>query len=156
MGKPQVVELKRFLVHGEEANPYAYTYLLGFKSSGVDDLIKRVEKGFSYKALESIQRIVGLATPEFAPLVQMTARTLARRKETGRLESDESDRLLRISRIIGQSISLFEGDFEAARTWLKSPVLALGNKSPIELCATEIGAREVENLIGRLEHGVFA
>lgn len=156
MAKPQPAELERFLAEGEEANHYSYTHLLGFQSSGVEDLIQRVERGFSYKALESIQRIVGLATAEFAPLVQMTPRTLARRKEVGRLETHESDRLLRISRILGQSIGLFEGEVEAARNWLKSPILAFGEKSPIELCATEVGAREVEILIGRLEHGVFA
>jgi uncharacterized protein (DUF2384 family) len=39
--------------------------------------------------------------------------------------------------------------------WLRSPNRALGGESPLALSKTEVGAREVENLIGRLEHGVF-
>ncbi|HSK74788.1 MAG TPA: antitoxin Xre/MbcA/ParS toxin-binding domain-containing protein, partial [Pyrinomonadaceae bacterium] len=66
-----------------------------------------------------------------------------------------SDRLLRISRIFALSIELFEGNIEDARRWLLSSQKALGNKTPFAMSKTEIGAREVENLIGRLEHGVF-
>jgi putative toxin-antitoxin system antitoxin component (TIGR02293 family) len=40
--------------------------------------------------------------------------------------------------------------------WLKSPQKALGGKTPLEYSDTEPGAREVEDLLGRLEHGVFS
>jgi putative toxin-antitoxin system antitoxin component (TIGR02293 family) len=52
------------------------------------------------------------------------------------------------------TLQLFEGGLDEARTWLFAPHLALDSHSPIEFASTEIGAREVESLIGRLEHGI--
>ena len=48
------------------------------------------------------------------------------------------------------------GDQERAEAWLKKPNKALGMKTPLQYAETEPGAREVENLLGRLEHGVFS
>jgi putative toxin-antitoxin system antitoxin component (TIGR02293 family) len=80
--------------------------------------------------------------------------TDGRDQPEGRLQPDESDRLVRAARIFAQAVGLFEGDEEAARRWLTSPQPALGGSTPWDYAATEIGAREVENLIGRLEHGI--
>jgi putative toxin-antitoxin system antitoxin component (TIGR02293 family) len=51
---------------------------------------------------------------------------------------------------------LFEGDRDAAVEWLTTPQTALGDRVPLDLARTEIGAREVERLVGRLDHGVFS
>jgi putative toxin-antitoxin system antitoxin component (TIGR02293 family) len=53
-------------------------------------------------------------------------------------------------------VNLFEGDVPAAMTWLTTPRKALGGRPPLSYARTEPGAREVENLIGRLEHGIFS
>lgn len=68
---------------------------------------------------------------------------------------EESDRLVRASRIFGRALSLCEGDRDAAKHWLSEPQKALGGTVPLILARTEVGALEVERLIGRLEHGVF-
>jgi putative toxin-antitoxin system antitoxin component (TIGR02293 family) len=80
--------------------------------------------------------------------------TLRRRKLDGRLRADESDRLVRLARIFDQAFDLFAGNAEQARGWLTSSQPALHGATPLEYAATEIGAREVESLIGRLEHGI--
>ena len=49
---------------------------------------------------------------------------------------------------------LFEGDLTAARRWLAAPQAALAGRTPLDLLSTEAGLREVEALIGRLEHGI--
>jgi putative toxin-antitoxin system antitoxin component (TIGR02293 family) len=77
----------------------------------------------------------------------------ASRKEKGRLHPDESAPEIR-ARIFSQAVGLFEGDEEAARRWLTGPQPALGGSTPWDYAATEIGAREVERLIGRLGHGI--
>jgi putative toxin-antitoxin system antitoxin component (TIGR02293 family) len=59
-----------------------------------------------------------------------------------------------MARVAGLAIRLFEGGLAEARTWLLSPHAALGNELPLEFATSEVGAREVENLIGRLEHGI--
>jgi putative toxin-antitoxin system antitoxin component (TIGR02293 family) len=83
-------------------------------------------------------------------------RTLARRQSEGKLRPDESDRLFRASALFEKAIDLFEGDVTAAGRWLQAPQEALSNRTPLELASTDVGAREVENLILRLEHGVFS
>ncbi len=91
-----------------------------------------------------------------AEVLFMSERTLQRRKTEGRLHADESDRLLRLSRVFGKAVELFEGDTEAALRWMKKPLPALGLVSPLAMTKTEPGAIEVERLIGRTEHGVFS
>jgi putative toxin-antitoxin system antitoxin component (TIGR02293 family) len=83
-------------------------------------------------------------------------RTLARRKTAGKLAPDESERLLRIANLFEKCVELFEGDVTAAVNWLTSPKKALNQERPLMYARTEFGAREVEDLIGRLEHGVFS
>lgn len=91
-----------------------------------------------------------------ADLLFIPPRTLQRRKASGRLEPDESDRLLRLSRVYGKAIELFEGNNRAALEWLQSPLPALDGASPLSMTKTEPGAHEVERLINRLEYGVFS
>lgn len=134
----------------------AYVLLLGLELVENAELVARVEEGFPYRALERLRSNVGLSREALADLVQIKPRTLDRRKEGGRLRPEESDRLLRAARVFGGTIALFEGDADAARTWLSSPQRALGGAVPLEMARTEVGAREVESLVGRLEHGVFS
>ena len=72
----------------------------------------------------------------------------------GVFRAEESDRLVRIARIFSQSVNLFEGDIHAARNWLAAKQLALNDATPMDYASTEVGAHEVESLIGRLEHGI--
>ena len=136
--------------------PHAYVTLLGLRTYDTAGLHKRVREGFSYAALERFRRVADLPAAVVAELLQIPARTFHRRKVDGRLRPDESDRLLRVTRLFGKVLELFEGDTEAARAWLGRPLAALGGARPIELAQTEPGTEEVEVLIGRLEHGVFA
>jgi putative toxin-antitoxin system antitoxin component (TIGR02293 family) len=133
---------------------YYYIKLLGISEQDPLSLAKRIERGLSFATLERFMRNTMLATDELAEVVDIKVRTLHRRREQGRLEPDESDRLLRFSRVFGKALELFEGDVEATRRWLSAPARALGGERPIALVKTDVGAREVENLIGRLEHGV--
>ena len=128
---------------------------LGIGAGGTADMIRRVGEGFPYAAFVHFQKRSGLPPARIAELVQLPPRTLMRRKAAGRLRPDESERLLRICGIFEQAVELFEGDSDAARLWLTTPSPELGGAPPLEFARTEIGAREVEDLIGRLQYGVF-
>jgi putative toxin-antitoxin system antitoxin component (TIGR02293 family) len=124
-----------------------------------DDAVKRVHQvraGFSFKILAKFQKATNLPWTEISRFVAIPQRTLTRRQSQGKLQADESDRVLRASSIFDMAVDLFEGDTAEARRWLQSPQGALGGEAPLDFASTEVGAREVENLIGRLEHGVFA
>jgi putative toxin-antitoxin system antitoxin component (TIGR02293 family) len=63
---------------------------------------------------------------------------------------------LRASRVFAKALELFEGDRDAASEWIRSPLPALGGETPTDTARTEAGARQVENLVGRIEHGVYS
>jgi putative toxin-antitoxin system antitoxin component (TIGR02293 family) len=142
-------------VEAGEKLGHPYILLLGLEPTDTAHLAEMVEKGFYFRELERLKDNVGLPLSELARLVRITPRTLNRRKKEGRLTAEESDRLLRLARVLGSALKLFEGDVDTARAWLSSPQRALGGAVPWDLSRTDIGAREVENTIGRLEHGVF-
>lgn len=132
-----------------------YTKLIGIKVKDSVELVKQVEKGLPFSTVEALRQQMDLASKDMARLLDIKFRTYLRRKEAGRLQPAESDRVLRASRLFARAQDLFDGDQEAARGWLMKPQRALGGATPLEIAKTEVGAREVEQIIGRLEHGVF-
>ena len=148
------IEAYREKIRSGRPGTYYYVKLLGLNTDDPLELVDRVQKGLSFGALERFQKNTALSTKDLADVVQITLRTIIRRKEQGRLQPEESDRLLRASRVFGKALELFEGDAEAARRWLSTPQRALCGSRPIAVARVDVGAREVENLIGRLEHGI--
>lgn len=128
---------------------------LGLSLRRTEDVIRAVQKGLPFKALATFSSVTGFATSHIASVIEIPERTLARRRVAGRLAPDESERLLRVANVFEKAVELFEGDVAAAATWLTASKKALGDSSPLAHSRFEAGARDVENLIGRLEHGVF-
>lgn len=155
--EPLTADLKKlrdFTAHGAPGAHY-YVVLLGLSVFDLTRIMHSVERGLSYTTLERFERNTAWSSDEISQWLQISRSALNRRKQQGRLTPDESDRLLRASRIFAKAIELFEGDRDAASTWLTSRQHALGGALPIEFAKTDIGSREVENLIDRLEHGVY-
>jgi putative toxin-antitoxin system antitoxin component (TIGR02293 family) len=142
--------------HGTARGRILGTQVLGLKVRRTDELVRKVQSGFRFQQLTNLEKRSGLTRERIARFVAIPARTLARRQNEGRLNPEESDRVLRASRLFELATDLFDGSMEEARRWLQTPNIALGGASPLEFASTDVGAREVENLIGRLEHGVFA
>jgi putative toxin-antitoxin system antitoxin component (TIGR02293 family) len=115
----------------------------------------QVLQGFLYHALTKFVEVTGFSQQEVAASVDLPATTLARRKTSGRFSPEESERLARLALLFEAATELFEGNAEAAQAWMRSPHRVFGGKTPIELSRTEFGARLVEDVIGRLEYGVF-
>ena len=72
------------------------------------------------------------------------------------MPSVESDQVLRVARLVAMTRSLMANDAEAAERWLTTPHRLLGDETPLRRASTEVGGREVEQLIGQLRHGVFS
>jgi putative toxin-antitoxin system antitoxin component (TIGR02293 family) len=83
-------------------------------------------------------------------------RTLARRKASGTLKEDETDRILRLLRLKGQVERMFHGNSARAARWMTSPSRALGGHTPLAVAATERGAARVTDLVGQTMHGVVS
>jgi len=118
-------------------------------------VIRVVQAGLDFAELEALREQLALPLDRLATLLGMARATLHRRKSGGRLTSDESDKVVRFARLLGHAVHLF-GGIEDARRWLKAPQRGLGGAVPLEYAQTEAGAREVENLLGRIDYGVYS
>jgi putative toxin-antitoxin system antitoxin component (TIGR02293 family) len=119
------------------------------------ELIHRIQKGLRFSELKTLQDTLDLPFEQLAAKLCISRSTLQRRKAAGRLSPDESDKVIRFSRLLRQATTVF-GDAERARAWLKHPQVGLGGAIPLDYASTETGAREVENLLGRIEYSVYS
>jgi putative toxin-antitoxin system antitoxin component (TIGR02293 family) len=125
------------------------------KGKHPSELIRQIQKGLRFSELETLQNSIGMPFEQLAAKLCISRSTLQRRKAAGRLSPDESDKVVRFSRLLRQATDLF-GDVEKARAWLKHPQYGLGGAVPLDYARTEAGAREVENLLGRIDYGVYS
>jgi putative toxin-antitoxin system antitoxin component (TIGR02293 family) len=118
-------------------------------------LLEAVEAGLPVEELEVLRAGLDLPMEKLALRLGISKATLHRRKRSGRLEPGESDRVVRFARLTGKAVEVLETR-ENARRWLTSPQAGLGGAVPLDYAETEIGAREVEDLLGRIEYGVYS
>ena len=128
---------------------------LNLISTEKNELIRKIKKGLPISAFEKIQKKLEVSADTLASTVNIASRTLARRKKEGRFQPDESERVLRIASLFDRALQVLHNQ-NRVKLWFKSPQKGLGGKTPLEYADTEPGAREVEDLLGRIEHGVFS
>ena len=96
-----------------------------------------------------------MAIGELAPILNLSPRTLARRKKERRFRSDESDRIFRLGRVAALAEETL-GDRSKAGLWLRTRNAALGGEAPLSHLDTDLGARQVEDVLLRIAHGVVS
>ncbi|WP_016955352.1 antitoxin Xre/MbcA/ParS toxin-binding domain-containing protein [Catenovulum agarivorans] len=121
-----------------------------------NELYAALNKGLSFDVFRQISELTQLDKKEIANVIHLAPATLARRAKAGHFNREESDKFYRFTEVVNAAVELFEGDLAAANQWLKRPVKGLGGKKPIEMLGTSAESEAVLDLIGRLEHGVFA
>jgi putative toxin-antitoxin system antitoxin component (TIGR02293 family) len=119
------------------------------------DLIRQIQKGLRFSELETLQNSIGMPFEQLAAKLCISRSTLQRRKAAGRLSPDESDKVMRFLRLLEHATNVF-GDVDKARAWLKFPQRGLGGAVPLDYAETEVGAREVDNLLGRIDYDVYS
>jgi len=127
-------------------------HTFGRSLSSDRDLRDAIREGFPAGAVEELMRASGLTLKELAGSLDLSPRSLQRRRGTGRLAPFESDRLYRLARIVALAHQTL-GNEERAWRWLKHPNRALGGLAPVGAIDTELGARQVENVLGRIAYG---
>src|SRR6266581_3594031 len=125
------------------------------KAKHLTDLIRQIQKGLRFSELETLQNSIDMPFEQLAAKLSISRSTLQRRKAVGRLSPDESDKVMRFSRLLEHATNVF-GDVNKARAWLKFPQRGLGGAVPLDYAETEVGAREVDNLLGRIDYGVYS
>jgi putative toxin-antitoxin system antitoxin component (TIGR02293 family) len=117
-------------------------------------VVGRVRDGLAMDEFQAARLLIGMTEERLAGLLGMSRATLHRRKKAGHLDRMESDRLVRFVRLFARAVEALGGE-EGARSWLAAPAVAFQGECPLDFADTEVGAREVEALLMRLEHGVF-
>jgi len=123
--------------------------------SAIRRQIEQIRAGLSFRAVQNLQKALDLPMEKIASVLGMSRATLHRRKLQGKIDREESEKLVRYRSLLKKAEEVF-GDAENAREWLTHPQRGLGNAVPLEFAKSELGAREVENLLGRIEYGVYS
>ena len=119
-------------------------------------MAQKVEEGLPVLDVVAFGRQAGFTTDELARLIHIPPRTYARRVATkARLKVPEGERAVRLMRLYERAKEVL-GNHEHARAWLNRPLHVLGGRTPLDFAQTEPGAREVENVLGRFEDGIFS
>jgi len=120
------------------------------------NLVELLQVGLPFQELQDLQASLALPTEKLAPMLGLSKATFHRRKgDASKLPPAVSDRVVRYARLLGQALKVF-GDLESAKLWLNAPQFGLGGAVPLDYAKSEMGAREVENLLGRIEYGVYS
>jgi putative toxin-antitoxin system antitoxin component (TIGR02293 family) len=119
------------------------------------DLLRAVRGGLPYASLEALTRTLGLELSAVGAVVGIPGRTMARRKHEQQLSPVESDRLYRLAYVTHVASAVL-GGVAAARTWLGRSNRSLGGIEPMSLLDTDIGCRQVEEALVRLNYGLYA
>lgn len=117
-------------------------------------LLEDLKKGLPFDELVVLRAILEIPMEKLAAMLGISKATLHRRKAAGKLDVAESDRVVRYARLMGLATQVLESP-ENARSWLSTPKVGLGGAIPLAYAETEFGAREVEDLLGRMEYGVY-
>jgi len=119
----------------------------------LQDAASKISRGLYTDILITIQSRLKLTNLELAELLQLSPRTLDRRRKEVTLPADESERSYRIARLTELAMQVFE-DQDKVSAWFTQPNFALGNQKPLDLIKSEPGARLVERLLHQIEHGI--
>jgi putative toxin-antitoxin system antitoxin component (TIGR02293 family) len=127
--------------------------ILGRRVSSVEQLEEIVGQGLPKTALRIAVRRVFLAAREANRYLYRVVPEATYKRRRGRLRALESERTERIARVIAAAETVWD-DQDDAREWLTKPHPELGGRTPIDCALTELGARQVESLLDRLQYGL--
>jgi len=139
----------------ERFDPAGIFARLGLITSNREDIVSEIRQGLPVNVIDKLTKELAISQQSLLQIIALPTATLTRRRAQKRLTPQESDRVYRVATTYRTTLQLFEGDAEAARHWLNEPAKALGGNTPLQHLDTEAGADEVQDLIGRLEHGVI-
>lgn len=115
-----------------------------------------VTRGIPLSSVRELGEKLAISQERLGELLSIPKRTLHRRVQKQELlKQDESERVLRLFRLYFLAMEVFEDGNRVLR-WLVSHPKALGGRTPLEFARTEPGARLVEDLLGRINDGVFS
>ncbi|MEX0720737.1 MAG: antitoxin Xre/MbcA/ParS toxin-binding domain-containing protein [Balneolaceae bacterium] len=119
------------------------------------DMIEMARKGVSKKSLLNLSKLGSIPVKQLSELLPVSERTIQRYSNKEKFNSDVSEHLILIAKVLLRAVEVFE-DKKSMRSWLQTPLLGFGQKTPLSLLDTSFGAQLVMDELGRLEQGVYS
>jgi len=130
--------------------------VLGRTVKKADDLAELVRAGLPATSITVLAERLAIGNSVLSQKIGIPQRTLTRRLSLrSRLTSTESDRVVRLARVFAMALEMI-GEEEKAVKWLQTPNRALCGRRPLDELDTDVGTREVEDLLGRIAYGVYS
>jgi putative toxin-antitoxin system antitoxin component (TIGR02293 family) len=118
-------------------------------------IIEAVTQGLPASLARELARKLELTLEDTAGLLRLNPRTFQRRLDEGLLSLSESERLWELARLFYRAVDVLESESGVVH-WFKNPVQALGWATPLAYARTAVGLRELDNILGRIENGVYS
>jgi putative toxin-antitoxin system antitoxin component (TIGR02293 family) len=131
------------------------------QKKSVRDSLSAIQKmhlskaGVDKKYLEKIKIMTGLDYQKLAKLLAINRATLINKKEEEKFTSTQSERIIAFEALYHMGMEVFQ-DKDKLNRWLNEPNRALGGEIPYEIMDNQFGREEVENVLGRIQWGVFS
>ncbi|MCF0063765.1 MbcA/ParS/Xre antitoxin family protein [Dyadobacter chenwenxiniae] len=119
-------------------------------------VIERVRAGILRGKADEVAGKIGLTDKEMAPILNMSERTLHRLRPDALLDTNSSERLLLLEQLLAHGLDVFDGRLDVLGRWLRTPLSELHQQTPLTILDTTTGFGMVHNVLGRIEHGIYA
>jgi putative toxin-antitoxin system antitoxin component (TIGR02293 family) len=126
-----------------------------FAASAVDIHIEGIKKGYPIKRFNSLKDYLGLNSKEVAKLANISLATIHRRKTSGHLTPDESEKIYRLEKLHTIAREVMGNDNDSVKSWFNTPQTVFGGKKPLEYAETLPGCEEIERVLRRMEQGII-
>lgn len=121
---------------------------------GEMEVVNLVQDGLPINVIELFIK-AGITQQEVYELVAPRRTLTHRRAKSEPLSSSESDRAVRLARVLAQAESVFDNK-EKAMNWLHRPMKRFDGRAPLQMLETDVGSRLVEEALVQIDEGFFA
>lgn len=118
-------------------------------------LIDRSRQGLTGTEAGRIAGLLGVTDKEMARLLNQSVATFHRQAKVQLLDAATSERLLLLNRLAVYGTAVFQDQGKFTR-WLRRPLRLLADHSPLDLMDSMTGVQLIEDILGRIEYGVFS
>ena len=98
---------------------------------------------------------LGVTLKELAPLLQLSESTLHRLRRQTALTGPTAERVELLRSVVQHGLRVYGGDGAALKDWLRYPLAELDGRTPLQTLTTIAGFGQVDDVLGRIEHGIF-
>ncbi|MBO0936163.1 DUF2384 domain-containing protein [Fibrella sp. HMF5335] len=119
-------------------------------------IIEQARRGVNTQQVDQLAQLLGISLKEMAVVLQIAERSLHRFRTEGHLDEQASERLLLLANLTAHGLLVFDGQPDALANWLRHPLRELKNQSPLQLLATISGFGLVDDVLTRIEYGVYS